>query len=129
MKKLCRLIEYLNQEQLVLATAESCTAGEVIATLAKEGNCGACVFIGYTVYHEEAKIKQLGVSKQTIEQYSLTSEEVAKEMAYGAFAHEEINITIATTGIMGQECMDGIPPGTVCFAWGFKNPQQIKLYS
>ncbi len=129
MKNFYPLVEYLNKEKLVLATAESCTAGEIIATLAKQGNCGDCLFIGYIVYNKEAKIKQLGVKERTIQQYTLTSEEVAREMAYGAFQHEKINITIATTGIVGQESMDGISPGTVCFAWGFKNDQEIKIYS
>lgn len=129
MKKIYRITEYLKQENLVLATAESCTAGEVIATLAREGQCGDCLFIGYIVYNEEAKIKQLGVNKKTIKQHSLTSEEVAKEMAYGAFQHDEINLTIATTGIMGSDSMDGVPPGTVCFAWGFKNSHHTKVYS
>ncbi|RUR07128.1 CinA family protein [Legionella sp. km772] len=129
MKKWYNLINYLTQEKLVLATAESCTAGEIIATLAKEGNCGDCLYIGYLVYQEQAKIKQLGVNKKTINQFTLTSEEVAREMAYGAFQHEEINLTIATTGIVGQEEMDNIPPGTVCFAWGFKHQQKITIYS
>lgn len=33
---------------------------------------------------------------------------------------EEINLAIATTGITGNHSMDGVPPGTICFAWGFK---------
>ena len=130
MKKISRIVHYLSENNLVLATAESCTAGEVITTLAREGNCGDCLFISYIVYHEGAKIKQLGVSNKTIKKYTLTSEEVAKEMAYGAFQYEEINLTIATTGIMGKESMNGVPQGTVCFAWGFKNQHDnIKLYS
>ena len=50
MKDFHRLVEYLKNNKLVLATAESCTAGEIMATLSKQGDCGDCLFIGYVVY-------------------------------------------------------------------------------
>jgi nicotinamide-nucleotide amidase len=129
MKDLVQLIEYLNSNKLVLATAESCTGGEIMANLAKQGNCGACLFIGYVVYNELAKQKELGVKKSTIAKHSLTSEEVAREMVIGVFQHQEINVAIATTGITGDESMDGIPPGTICFAWGFKSKSEVTVFS
>ena len=124
-----QLIEYLNTHELVLATAESCTAGEIMATLARQGDCGECLFIGYVAYHKAAKQKELGVKESTIADYSLTSEEVAREMVIGVFQHKEINVGIATTGITGKESMDGIPAGTVCFAWSFKSKDIVKTFS
>jgi len=124
-----QLIEYLNTQKLVLATAESCTGGEIMATLAKQGDCGECLFIGYIAYHQTAKQKELGVKESTIAQYSLTSEEVAREMVNGVFQHKEINVGIATTGITGKESMDGILPGTVCFASSFKSKHTITIFS
>ncbi|HRD71167.1 MAG TPA: nicotinamide-nucleotide amidohydrolase family protein [Legionella sp.] len=123
------LIQYLNENKLVLSTAESCTAGDIMASLSKEGNCGECLFIGYVVYHAQAKQKELGVNHLTIKKYGLTSEEVAREMTIGTFQHEETNTAIATTGIIGDEAMDGIPPGTVCFAWGFRLEKQLYVFS
>ncbi|MDP3268268.1 MAG: nicotinamide-nucleotide amidohydrolase family protein [Legionella sp.] len=123
------LIQYLNDNKLVLSTAESCTAGDIMASLSKEGNCGECLFIGYVVYHTKAKEKELGVNPLTIKKYGLTSEEVAREMIIGTFQHAETNTAIATTGIIGEEAMDGIPPGTVCFAWGFRLEKDLYVFS
>ena len=123
------LIDYLKENKLVLATAESCTAGEIMSTLAKQGNCGNCLFIGYAVYSPIAKIKELDVKQSTIDKFTLTSEAIAREMVQGVFKHDEINIAIATTGIIGKEPIDGISPGTICFAWGFKKNKDIILFS
>ncbi|MBA4697140.1 MAG: nicotinamide-nucleotide amidohydrolase family protein [Legionella sp.] len=123
------IIDYLKSERLVLATAESCTGGEIAASIIKQGNCGDCVFLGYTLYSEVAKQKCLGVKPSTIEAHTLTSEAVAREMVKGLSEHEEVNVMIATTGITGPDPLDGIPPGTVCFAWGFKIKGQLILFS
>lgn len=130
MNKFKTLINYLKKHHLILATAESCTAGEIMATLANQGDCGDCLFMGYVVYSSTAKKKELGVKQSTIDKYTLTSEEVAQEMVKGIFQHEEINVALATTGITGDKSMDGIPPGTICMAWGFKNAKgEITIYS
>lgn len=123
------LIKYIKTNHLVIGTAESCTAGKIMSTIANHGNCGDCLCIGYVVYSRNAKKKQLGVKDSTIEAFTLTSEEVAREMAQGVFQIEEINITIATTGIIGDKSMDDIPPGTVCTAWGFKKGKHIEFFS
>ena len=99
MNKFRSLVNYLNEKKLVLAAAESCTAGKIMATLAQYGDCGECLFVGYVVYNEVAKKKLLGVKDSTIAEYTLTSEKVAQEMVQGVFQHEEINTAIATTGI------------------------------
>ncbi|HVT62841.1 MAG TPA: CinA family protein, partial [Legionellaceae bacterium] len=52
-----------------------------------------------------------------------------KEMAQGVFQIDDINVAIATTGITGDKSMDGIPPGTICTAWGFKHGKHFKLFS
>lgn len=124
-----KVLQYLKKEKLILAIAESCTAGETAAILVKHGNCGDCLFLGYTVYSATAKQKCLGVQTSTIKKYTLTSEPVAREMVSGLFKHKEINAAIATTGITGSESLDGIPPGTVCFGWGFKLNENVFIFS
>ena len=54
-----KIINYIKAQHLVLATAESCTAGAIMETLASHGECGDCLFIGYVVYSALAKKKQL----------------------------------------------------------------------
>src|SRR5690606_24334352 len=113
-------IAYLRQHKLRLTTAESCTAGKIIQLLANVPGCGSLMDCGYVVYSVQAKKRLLNVSQDTIDRCNLSSEAVAREMAEGALLDSTANAAIATTGVAGPEPMDGIPPGTVCFAWGFQ---------
>ncbi|WP_434519716.1 CinA family protein [Pseudomonas sp. NFX1] len=110
---------YLRTHNLVLTTAESCTAGAMVSLLAAVPGTGEVLESGYVVYSPSAKRRLLGVSQQTIERYGLTSEAVAWEMALGALKDSDATVAIASTGVAGPEPQDGIAPGTVCFAWAF----------
>ncbi|WNW10280.1 CinA family protein [Pseudomonas sp. DTU_2021_1001937_2_SI_NGA_ILE_001] len=114
-----KIVTYLKDHDLYLTTAESCTAGRIVAMLAEVPQCGEILESGYVVYSPHAKQRLLGVSMHTVEQFNLTSVEVAREMAVGALRDSPANVVIATTGLCGGEDVDGIPAGTVCFAWGF----------
>lgn len=129
MKTVKKVVDFLKEHKLVLVTAESCTAGQILALLGRIEGCGECLEAGFVVYSEQAKKRLLGVKQKTIDAYTLTSEEVACEMALGALKGSQANAVIATTGITGSEPMDGIPPGTVCFAWGVKQKGKLKLVS
>jgi nicotinamide-nucleotide amidase len=124
-----RLLAHLEKYDLRLVTAESCTAGMIIALLSDVPGSGSLIDCGYVVYSEQAKKRLLRVKSQTIKRYSLTSEEVAREMAIGALRDSTANTAIATTGITGPEAMDGIPPGTICFAWAFHITKKIEVFS
>lgn len=121
------LIHFLKANGLVLTTAESCTAGHIIAGLSDISGCGEVLECGYVVYSVPAKIRLLNVKESTIDRCNLTSEAVAEEMAKGALHDSTANAVIATTGVAGPEPMDGIPPGTVCFAWGFQSESGIHI--
>jgi PncC family amidohydrolase len=114
-----QVVSYLQDQELLLATAESCTAGEIVTLLATVPGSGSSIECGYVVYSPQAKQRLLGVNPQTIEKYNLTSTEVAQEMALGTLRDSPATVAVATTGICGPEDVDGIPAGTVCFAWGF----------
>lgn len=120
---------YLKKHKLTLTTAEPCTAGRIIHLLAKISGSGACLDAGFVVYSETAKKRLLGVKQATIDKHTLTSEEVAREMAKGALKDNVANVVISTTGIAGPEPIDGIPSGTICFAWGFNIDHKKTLYS
>lgn len=85
---------------------------------------GEFIECGYVVYSPEAKQRLLHVNPATIENFNLTSCEVAREMASGALRDSTGNVAVATTGILGPEDMDGIPAGTICFAWAFLSGEQ-----
>jgi nicotinamide-nucleotide amidase len=129
MKAIKEVLNYLKNEHLILTTAESCTAGRVIHLLAKYAGSGQCLEAGYVVYSKQAKKRLLNVKQQTIDKFTLTSEEVAREMVVGALRDSSANAVVATTGIAGSEPMDGIPAGTICFGWGFQFSGKMFIYS
>ncbi|WP_459205795.1 CinA family protein [Pseudomonas sp. MLB6B] len=113
------VLNYLKAHDLLLTTAESCTAGRMVAMLAEHEGAGEVLESGYVVYSPEAKQRLLGVDPGTIERFGLTSEAVAWEMVRGALRDSPANVAIATTGVAGPAPASGVLPGTLCFAWAF----------
>lgn len=121
---------YLTSHNLLLATAESCTAGLISSIIAQTPGSSAWLEAGFVVYSPEAKNKSLGVLFETIDKFNITSVEVAKEMALGALNNSRANMAIATTGVAGPSGgTDDIPVGTVCFAWSFISQGEFFTYT
>ena len=124
------VLNYLHEHQMKLVTAESCTAGLTASTLAEVPGCGSTLECAFVTYSANAKIGILGVKPETIEQYNLTSEEVAREMAEGALRVSGANVALADTGLAGPSSGDSdIPVGTVCFAWAFQHKDGVQTFS
>ncbi|MEG0917860.1 MAG: CinA family nicotinamide mononucleotide deamidase-related protein [Myroides sp.] len=112
----------LKQSGLTIATAESCTGGSIAQKLTSvEGASG--YFKGSAVtYATESKVNILGVQQQTIDTFSVVSEEVASEMALGAKRIYQADLAISTTGNAGSLKGDGdAEVGTVCMAFAFND--------
>ncbi|AZF31689.1 Nicotinamide-nucleotide amidase [Pseudomonas sp. R4-35-07] len=122
-------IDYLKHHQLTLTSAESCTAGKIITLLSEVRGGGSCIESGYVVYSPEAKQRLLGVRAYTIDTFNLTSCEVAREMAEGALRDSPAQVAVATTGLLGPDDMDGIPAGTICFAWAYRIENRLSIFS
>lgn len=124
------VLKYLQDHHLKLATAESCTAGLIASTIAELPGCGSMLECAFVTYSPEAKINSLGVKRDTIDTYNLTSEQVAREMAEGALRISRANLAVSNTGLAGPSNGDSdIPVGTVCFAWSFENDEKITTFS
>ncbi len=112
------------ENQLKIATAESCTAGMIASTIADTAGSSAWLDRSFVVYTPDAKHEMLGVNYETIEKNNITSEAVAIEMAIGALENSNANLSIATTGVAGPTGgTKDIPAGTICFAWAFKDKE------
>ena len=112
----------LKQSGLTIATAESCTGGSIAQKLTSvEGSSG--YFKGSAVtYATESKVNVLGVQQQTIDTFSVVSEEVAREMAVGAKRIYQTDLAISTTGNAGPLKGDGDAEiGTVCMAFAYND--------
>jgi len=93
--------EKLIEKGLTIVTAESCTGG-LIGNLITDVPGASRYFLGGIIaYSNEAKIKLLGVKKETLEEYGAVSEECAREMVIGVTNLFNSDIGIATTGIAG----------------------------
>lgn len=66
-----------------ISLAESCTGGKIVATLVNAKGTSKVLSQSYVTYSCDAKIKILGVKKDTLDCYSVYSKEVAKEMVEG----------------------------------------------
>jgi len=88
---------------ILVATAESCTGGGIIALLTDIPGSSSMVDRGFVTYSNEAKIDMLGVGATTLAEHGAVSEQTALEMAAGALAHSRAGIALSVTGIAGPD--------------------------
>jgi nicotinamide-nucleotide amidase len=82
-----------------LAVAESCTGGMVASALVKVPGISAALTEGVVAYSDEAKVRRLGVRRETLEKFGAVSAETAKEMAAGLLGGADVALSV--TGIAG----------------------------
>ncbi|MBQ8140398.1 MAG: competence/damage-inducible protein A [Clostridia bacterium] len=95
------VVEFLRKNKLTLACAESCTGG-LTAKRITDVSGSSDVFLGGCVtYANEAKMKLIGVSSDTLERFGAVSEKTAAEMARGVREALSSDIGVSITGIAG----------------------------
>lgn len=99
-----------------IGTAESLTAGLVVATLVDVPGASASVRGGVAAYATDVKAAVLGVDADLLARAGAVDEEVARQMARGARRVLGTDVAIATTGVAGPDPQDGKPVGTVYIA-------------
>ena len=108
------IYEKLKISGLTVATAESCTGGNIAHRLTLIPGISDCFKGSVVAYHNELKINALGVSARDIEQYGAVSSQVATQMAEGARKVMQTDLAVATTGIAGPTGgTDEKPVGTI----------------
>ena len=110
-----RILVLAKQSQIMIATAESCTGGMVMAALTDIAGSSAVAERGFVTYTNNAKMQMLGVSGSTLDARGAVSEQVAAEMAKGALRNSEAALSVSITGIAGPGGSDHKPEGRVCF--------------
>lgn len=129
MTEIENVADYLRRHSLILATAESCTAGLIASQLADLPGAGRLLECAFVVYSPTAKRRCLGISDEILRRYNLTSPEVASAMATGAAQRCDASVIIANTGV-ADDGGDGVPAGTQCYAWIVRAPgYQDGLYT
>ena len=97
-----------------LATAESCTGGQIAAALTSIPGSSSVFVGGIIAYSETAKIKLLDVEPSLIAIHGVVSAEVAMAMAEGARRKLAATFALSTTGVAGPSGGSAkTPVGTV----------------
>ena len=107
----------LKENEYLITTAESCTAGMIAARLVNVPGISEFYRQGYITYSNEAKIKLLQVEADVLAQYGAVSRQVAEQMAQCAAELADTEVAIACTGIAGPDGgTDKKPVGLVYLA-------------
>jgi nicotinamide-nucleotide amidase len=93
--------ELLTRQGKTVAVAESCTGGLITKLLTDIPGSSKYFNYGWITYSNRAKISELGVPADLIQEYGAVSEQVALVMAEGARKRAGTDYSISTTGIAG----------------------------
>jgi nicotinamide-nucleotide amidase len=107
----------LNERELTLAVAESCTGGLIGHRITDVPGSSAYFLLGVATYSNDAKERVLGVRAETLREHGAVSTQTAEEMAEGVRRLAGADLGVSTTGIAGPGGgTDDKPVGTVCIA-------------
>jgi nicotinamide-nucleotide amidase len=96
-----RVLNLCRARGLLVATAESCTGGLVVAALTEIAGSSDVVDRGFVTYSNEAKQAMLGVPVAILKRHGAVSAQTAKAMAAGALKNSRADIAVSITGIAG----------------------------
>jgi nicotinamide-nucleotide amidase len=98
-----------------IATAESCTGGQIAAYITKVPGSSAYFNGSVVAYSNQVKVNQLHVDESLITNRGAVSEETVTAMALGACQALNSDYAIATSGIAGPD--GGTPQKPVGLVW------------
>ena len=99
---------------MTLALAESCTGGMIAQRITGVPGSSAYFLEGAVTYSNDAKMRQLGVPEEALEEWGAVSSEVAASMATGVRTDAKSDLGLAVTGIAGPDGgSEEKPVGTV----------------
>ena len=126
------VVKYMIRTGLTLCTAESCTGGMVAEKITSVAGASKMFLGGVCSYTEEIKMKILGVKKETLEKYTVYSEQTASEMSLGALRLFGADTSVGITGLAGPDGgSEEKPVGTVYVSVRNRNKEivrNLKLY-
>ncbi len=94
-------VELLKQNNMTVATAESCTGGLLSQRITNVSGASEVFHCGIISYANKIKEGLLSVEKDMLKKYGAVSAVVACEMARGVQHRAQSNIAVGITGIAG----------------------------
>lgn len=111
------LLRQLESAGKTVATAESCTGGNIARLITSVPGSSAVMLGGVVAYSNSVKENVLGVSPDTLSEHGAVSLPTVREMACGVKRLTGADYAMATSGIAGPGgAVEGKPVGTVCIA-------------
>ena len=111
------VISRLRERGYTVATAESCTGGNIAHLITSVAGCSDVMLGGVVSYANSAKQALLGVKEETLAKFGAVSRETVEEMALGAAKAFGADCAVATSGIAGPSGGSSDKPvGTVWIA-------------
>lgn len=104
----------LLDRKITISAAESCTGGMFAARMTDIPGISEVFDRSLVTYSNQAKMDELGVKSETLEQFGAVSEETAREMAEGLYRVSGSDLCVSITGISGPGgAVPEKPVGTV----------------
>jgi len=91
------------QRAVRIVTAESCTGGWIAKLFTDLPGSSRWFECGFVTYSDAAKMRDLGVSPQTLRDHGAVSEMTVREMATGALRAAGADVSVAVSGIAGPD--------------------------
>jgi len=95
------IVKKLHQKNMIISVVESCTGGMLASTLTNISGSSKVFNESIVTYSDEAKIKYLDISLDTLKVHGAVSEKCASEMANNLYNKTDSDITVSITGIAG----------------------------
>jgi nicotinamide-nucleotide amidase len=95
--------QLLRAQNKTLATAESCTGGQIAASITKVPGCSNYFKGGVIAYSNDVKVNQLNVFQSDLDAYGAVSKPVVESMAKGVIKLLDVDYAIATSGVAGPD--------------------------
>ncbi|TXF89995.1 competence/damage-inducible protein A [Neolewinella aurantiaca] len=120
----------MQQDNLTLATAESCTGGSIARMITGHAGSSGHFRGSVVAYDNDVKSSVLGVSTELLAQHGAVSKEVVEAMAQNARQVLKSDYAVATSGIAGPGGgSDEKPVGTIWIAVAGPDGVKSKLLS
>ena len=113
--------QFLRENNLKIATSESCTGGLISSRLTDIAGSSDYVSLNFVTYAYEAKENILGVRHETLVEFGAVSEQCVREMAIGTIKATGSDVALCTSGVAGPGFSEKKPAGTLWIAVAFRN--------
>ena len=115
-------LDRCREENIMLATAESCTGGLVAGCLTAVAGSSDVVDRGFVTYSYDAKTDLLGVSADLLRRKGAVCADVAEAMVVGTLsASPKSSAAVSLTGVAGPGASENKPAGLVYIGCGLRS--------